>query len=126
MTEPPSPSRVPAVLRAFGAVLLLVGALGYLLPPPPVHPTALIPAALGIVALLASFAGRWPMAAASGGALVAAVALMGGGSALAHLPALLSGEAGAAIASRAATAIAAILALGGLAWSLFGTRRAAA
>jgi hypothetical protein len=114
------------VLRVFGAALLLVGALGYLLPPPPVHPTALIPAGLGMVALLASFAGRWPIAAAAGGALVAAVALIGGGSALAQLPALVSGEAGAAIASRAATAIAAILALGGLAWALRGARRAAA
>lgn len=125
MTEP-SPSRVPAVLRIFGGVLLLVGALGYLLPPPPVHPTALIPAGLGAVVLLASFAGRWPVAAAAAGALVAAVALMGGGSALAHLPALFAGEAGAAMASRAATAVAAILALAGLAWALASGRRAAA
>jgi hypothetical protein len=66
------------------------------------------------------------MAAASGGALVAAVALRGGGSALAHLPALFAGEAGAAIASRAATATAAILALAGLGWALLGGRRAAA
>jgi hypothetical protein len=54
------------------------------------------------------------------------VALMGGGSALAQLPALLAGDAGAAIASRAATAIAAILALAGLAWALLAGRRAAA
>jgi hypothetical protein len=125
MTEP-SPSRVPVVLRVFGGVLLLVGALGYLVPAPPVHWTALIPAGLGLVALLASFAGRWPVAAAAGGALVAVVALMGGGSALAHLPALLSGDAGAAIASRAATAIAAILGLAGLAWALLAGRRAVA
>jgi hypothetical protein len=114
------------VLRGFGAVLLVVGALGYLLPPPPVHWTALIPAGLGVAALLASLAGRWPVAAAVGGALVAAVALAGGGSALAQLPALFAGEAGAAIASRAATAIAAILALVGLAWALRGGRSAPA
>lgn len=124
MTET-SPSRVPAVLRVFGGALLLVGVLGYLLPAPPVHWTALIPAGLGLVALLASFAGRWPLAAAAGGALVAVAALMGGGSALAHLPALFTGEAGAAIASRAATAVAAILALAGLGWAVLGGRRAA-
>jgi hypothetical protein len=117
MTEP-SPSRVPLVLRGFGAVLLLVGAAGYLLPAPPVHWTALIPAGLGVVALLVSLAGRWPVAAAVGGALVAMVALAGGGSALVQLPALLTGEAGAAVASRSATAAAAILALGGLVWAL--------
>ena len=87
MTKP-SPSRVSLVLRGFGAVLLLVGAAGYLLPAPPVHWTALIPAGLGVVALLVSLAGRWPLAAAIGGALVAVVALAGGGSALVQLPAL--------------------------------------
>jgi hypothetical protein len=121
MTEK-SPSRVPLVLRGFGAVLLLVGAAGYLLPAPPVHWTALIPAGLGVVALLISLAGRWPVVAAVGGALVAMVALAGGGSALVQLPALLAGEAGAAVASRSATAAAAILALGGLIWALRGGR----
>ena len=117
MTEP-NPSRVPLVLRGFGAVLLLVGVAGYFLPAPPVHWTALIPAGLGLAALLVSLAGRWPVAAAIGGALVAMVALAGGGSALVQLPALLTGEAGAAVASRSATAAAAILALGGLVWAL--------
>jgi hypothetical protein len=106
------------VLRGFGAVLLLVGVAGYFLPAPPVHWTALIPAGLGVVALLVSLAGRWPVVAAIGGALVAMVALAGGGSALVQLPALLTGEAGAAVASRSATAAAAILALGGLVWAL--------
>ena len=117
MTEP-NPSRVPLVLRGFGAVLLLVGVAGYFLPAPPVHWTALIPAGLGVVALLVSLAGRWPVVSAIGGALVAMVALAGGGSALVQLPALLSGEAGAAVASRSATAAAAIMALGGLVWAL--------
>ncbi|MFN7306331.1 MAG: hypothetical protein ACK5TQ_07090 [Acetobacteraceae bacterium] len=117
MTEP-NPSRVPLVLRGFGAVLLLVGVAGYFLPAPPVHWTALIPAGLGLAALLVSLAGRWPVVAAIGGALVAMVALAGGGSALVQLPALLSGEAGAAVASRSATAAAAIMALGGLVWAL--------
>jgi hypothetical protein len=62
------------------------------------------------------------VAAAVGGALVAVVALAGGGSALVQLPALLVGEAGAAVASRSATAVAAILALGGLIWALRGGR----
>lgn len=119
-------SRVPVVLRAFGAVLLVVGALGYFLPEPPVHWTALIPAILGVAALLLSLAGQRPVLAAVGGALLAAVALFGGGSALVHVPALLSGEAGAAIASRSATALAAILALVGLAWALLSARRSAA
>ncbi len=124
MTQP-SPSRVPLVLRGFGAALLVVGAAGYLLPAGPVHWTALIPAGLGVAALLVSLAGRWPVAAAIGGAVVAFVALAGGGSALAQLPALLAGEAGAAVASRSATAIAAILALVGLAWALRGGNRSA-
>ncbi len=120
-----NPSRVPLVLRGFGAVLLVVGAAGYLLPAGPVHWTALIPAGLGVMALLVSLAGRWPVAAAVGGAVVAVIALAGGGSALAQLPALLAGEAGAAVASRSATAIAAILALVGLAWALRGGNRSA-
>jgi hypothetical protein len=125
MTEP-TPSRVPLVLRGFGAVLLVVGAAGYLLPAPPVHWTALIPAGLGVAALLVSLAGRWPVAAAVGGAVVASIALAGGGSALAQLPALLAGEAGAAVASRSATAVAAIVALVGLVWALRGRRSAPA
>jgi hypothetical protein len=118
MRDPMTLSRVPAVLRAFGAALLLVGLAGYLLPAPPVHWTALIPAGLGAAALLLSFAGRWPRLAASGGALLCAVAFAGGGSALAQVPALLDGQAGAAIASRAATASLAMLALVGLAIAL--------
>jgi hypothetical protein len=121
-----SPTRVSLVLRGFGAVLLLAGAAGYFLQVPPVHWTALIPAGHGLVALLVSLAGRWPLAAAVGGAVVAVVALAGGGSALVQLPALLAGEAGAAVASRSATAVAAILALGGLMWALRGGRGGAA
>jgi hypothetical protein len=119
MQQAPAARRtgVPGVLRAFGAALLLVGALGYFLPPPPVHWTALIPAGLGAVALALSLAGRWPVAAAIGGAAVSAVALAGGGSALAQVPALLAGEAGPAIASRAATAAIALAALAALGWA---------
>jgi hypothetical protein len=50
----PRARRVAAVLRGLGLVLLLVGAAGYLLPAGPVHWTALIPAALGAMALAAS------------------------------------------------------------------------
>ncbi len=113
---------VARVLRVLGVALLVIGAAGYLLPAGAVQWTALIPAALGLLALGASFA-RNAWVAAALGAVVCAVALMGGGSALPQLPALLSGEAGAAVASRAGTALAAILALAGMAWALaFGRR----
>ena len=114
---------VARVLRVLGVALLVIGAAGYLLPAGTVHWTALIPAALGLLALGASFA-RNAFVAAALGAVVCAVALMGGGSALPQLPALLAGEAGPAIASRASTALAAILALAAMAWALaFGRRQ---
>lgn len=113
---------VARVLRVLGVALVVIGAAGYLLPSGTVHWTALIPAALGLLALGASFA-RNAWVAAALGAVVCAIALMGGGSALPQVPALLAGEAGAAIASRAGTALAAILALAGMAWALaFGRR----
>ena len=115
---------VARVLRVLGAVLLVIGAAGYLLPAGAVHWTALIPAALGVLAILASFL-RNAWAAAALGVVVCAVALAGGGSALGQVPALLSGEAGAAIASRASTAFVALLALGGMAWALAFGRRVA-
>ena len=114
---------VARVLRGLGVALLVIGAAGYLLPAGRVHWTALIPAALGLLALGASFV-RNAVVAAALGAVVCAVALMGGASALAQLPALLAGEAGAAIASRASTAVAAILALAAMGWALaFGRRQ---
>jgi hypothetical protein len=114
---------VARVLRMLGAALLAIGAAGYLLPAGAVHWTALIPAVLGLLALGASFA-RNAFVAAALGAVVCAVALMGGGSALPQLPALLAGEAGPAIASRASTAVVAILALAAMAWALaFGRRQ---
>lgn len=122
-----APAHVPNVsriLRVLGVALLVIGASGYLLPAATVHWTALIPAALGGLALAASFA-RNAWVAAGLGALVCAVALMGGGSALPQVPALLSGEAGAAIASRASTALAAILALAAIAIALARGRREA-
>jgi hypothetical protein len=113
---------VARVLRVLGVALLAIGAAGYLLPAGTVHWTALIPAALGGLALAASLA-RNAWVAAGLGLVVCLVALMGGGSALPQLPALLAGEAGAAVASRAATALAAILAMAGMAWALaFGRR----
>ena len=114
---------VARVLRVLGVALLVIGAAGYLLPAGAVHWTALIPAALGLLALGASFA-RNAVVAAVLGAMVCAVALMGGGSALPQLPALLAGEAGPAIASRASTALVAILALAAMGWALaFGRRQ---
>lgn len=126
MRDNTTPSRVTGVLRGFGAALLLVGLAGYLLPPPPVHWTALIPAGLGAAALLLSFARGWPRLAATGGAAICAIAVAGGGSALAEVPALLAGDAGAAIASRAAMATLAILALAGIAFALRRDMRGAA
>jgi hypothetical protein len=119
-----SGSCVAKTLRVMGVALIAIGAAGYLLPAGPVHWTALIPAILGAAALGASLVGN-AFVAAGLGAVIAAVALMGGGSALMHVPALVSGEAGAAIASRAATAAMAILGLGTLAYALaFGRRTA--
>lgn len=113
---------VARVLRVLGVALLAIGAAGYLLPAGAVHWTALIPAMLGALALAASFA-RNAFVAAGLGAVVCLVALMGGGSALPQVPALLGGDAGPAIASRAATAAVAILALAGMGWALaFGRR----
>lgn len=110
----PRSARVARVLQIFGAVLLAIGLAGYLLPSGAVHWTALIPAKLGFLALAISFAVRWPVAAAVAGGLVCGIALLGGGSAVVHLPALLAGEAGAAVASRSATAVVAVAALAGL------------
>lgn len=115
---------VARVLRVLGVALLAIGAAGYLLPAGTVHWTALIPAALGLLAIGASFV-RNAFVAAALGAVVCAVALMGGGSALPQLPALLSGEVEAAIASRGGTALAAIAALAAMGWALvFGRRQA--
>jgi hypothetical protein len=113
---------VARVVRVLALALVAIGAAGWLLPAGSVHWTALIPAILGLLALAACFA-RKPWVVAALGALVCAVALLGGGSALPQLPALLAGEAGAAIASRAATAIVAILALAGIAHALARGRR---
>lgn len=106
--------RVSGVLRILGFVLLAIGLAGYFLPAGPVHWTALIPAGLGVLALLAS-ALRSPVVAAGIGAVVCLLALFGGASALGQVPAVLAGEAGAAAASRAATALAAIIGLVALA-----------
>ncbi len=110
-----------ATLRILGALLLVIGLAGYLLPAGPVHWTALIPAGLGALAILAAWQRRGP--ALVTGFLVCALALFGGGTALPQLPALLAGDAGPATASRAATAL---VALGGLAALLLALRRPSA
>ncbi|MBU8536289.1 hypothetical protein [Falsiroseomonas tokyonensis] len=101
-------------LRILGALLLAIGLAGYLLPAPPVHWTALIPAGLGALAILAAW--QRPRPAQVTGLVICGLALFGGGSALMQLPALLSGEAGAATASRAATALVALGGIAALAW----------
>jgi len=113
------------VLLIMGALLIVIGAAGYLLPEGRVHWTALIPAILGVLAVILSRAVAWPMVALVGGVLLCGVALMGGGSALPQLPGVLSGEASAATTSRAATALVAIGALLGLARAWFAPKRAA-
>jgi len=102
------------VLLAMGVLLIVIGVSGYFLPEGRVHWTALIPAILGVLALVLSRVKSWPVAVI-GGMVLCAIALMGGGSALPQLPVVLMGEAGAALASRASTALVAILALIGLA-----------
>jgi hypothetical protein len=114
----PRSAALGTVLRGFGLVLIAVGAAGYLLPDGAVHWTALIPAGLGVAALLASLLRAAPMLAAGLGVAVAAMALLGGGSALPHLGSVLGGEASAAISSRAITALAAVLALAGIGWAM--------
>jgi hypothetical protein len=99
------------ILRVLGGLLVAIGLAGTLLPAGPVHWTAMIPAFLGAAAIIASFLALRPAVAAALGAVIAALALFGGGSALPQLPAILAGEAAAATLSRAATALAA---LGGL------------
>lgn len=106
----PASSHPVAVLRVLGALFIGIGLAGYLLPPPPVHWTALIPVALGLLAVCAGWLRRGPALIA--GFAICAIALFGGGSALPQVPMLLAGEAGAATASRAATAL---VALGGIA-----------
>lgn len=113
---------MPSILRLMGAVLVLIGLAGYLLPAGPVHWTALIPAILGAAALLASFLGLRPVLAAGLGAGIAGLALFGGGSALPQLPSVLAGEAGAATASRAATALAALAGLAAIGVTLLRRR----
>ncbi len=114
------------VLLIAGLALIVIGAAGYLLPEGRVHWTALIPAILGVLAVLLSRAVAWPMVALVGGVLLCGVALMGGGSALPQLPAVLTGEASAATTSRAMTAVVAIGTLIGLARARIGAKRAAA
>jgi hypothetical protein len=108
--------RVATILRISGVLLLVIGLAGYFAVQGPAHPTALIPAGLGVVALLAS-AIRNFWAAAGLGAAVCVLALVGGGSALGQMPAVLAGEAGAATASRAGTALVALLTMAGLAFA---------
>jgi hypothetical protein len=110
---------MPAILRLMGGVLLAIGLAGYLLPAGAVHWTALIPAFLGAAALLASFLGLSPLTTAVLGGVIGALALFGGVSALAQLPAVIAGDASAATMSRAATALAALGGLAGLAAAFF-------
>lgn len=105
-------------LRVLGGLFLVIGLAGYLLPAPPVHPTALIPAGLGVLAVLAAWLRRRQALAA--GLAICALALFGSGSALPQLQILLAGEAGPATASRAATAL---VALGGMTALLLTWRR---
>jgi hypothetical protein len=113
---------VTSILRFLGVALIAIGLAGYLLPAGGTHWTALIPAVLGAAALLASFLGLKPAFAAGIGAAIAALSLFGGGSALAELPTVLAGEAGAATTSRAATALAALAGLGAMALALLRRR----
>ncbi|WP_291297031.1 hypothetical protein [Elioraea sp.] len=119
MTERLPAAQLPAArtimaVRLFGATMIAIGAVSYLLPASP-HWTALIPAIIGGIAIAASLP-RWPaMAHAAIAVVLAGIALFGSGSALPQLPALLAegGTVGnpAAVAARSAAAVVSLLLL---------------
>jgi hypothetical protein len=101
------------LVAAYGAILIVIGLVGYF-GAGMLHWTALIPAILGVVALLFA-AGplrrKLPVGAVAAGVVVAALALFGTAGAIAELPAALAGDPAVnagAVLSRGATAIVSI------------------
>lgn len=94
---------------SFGALLILVGLLGFFLTGA-AHPTALIPCALGLLLIIAALIGRNPklhMHAMHGAVLIGLLGFAATAKALIHLPLVMTGHAGtkeAVILSKSATA----------------------
>lgn len=114
-----SPSaRTALAVRAFGLAMAAIGLSAYTLASP-AHWTALIPAAIGALALAATLPSGRPLLMASVAAALAALALFGSAGALQHLPALLSPSETvanpAAVAARSASTFAAVALLAALA-----------
>lgn len=118
MHEGSPTGRTVLAVRAFGFAMAAIGLAAYTLASP-AHWTALIPAAIGLLALAATWPGRAPLLTASIAAVLAAVALFGSAGALQHLPALLSPSETvanpAAVAARSASTLASVLLLAALA-----------
>jgi hypothetical protein len=116
--QPATPTaRTVFAVRTFGLAMACIGLAAYTLASP-AHWTALIPAAIGALAVAATLSARAPLMTASIAAVLAAVALFGSAGALQHLPALLSPSETvanpAAVAARSASAVASVLLLAAL------------
>jgi hypothetical protein len=84
---------MPNAVKSYGILMIIIGVAGYLIGGM-VHYTALIPAVLGLIAVIAAFS---PLKrSATGivviGIVIAALALFGSGSALADIPAAWAGD----------------------------------
>lgn len=100
---------MPNALKSYGILMILVGVAGYLIGGM-VHFTALIPAVLGLIAVIAAFSPlkRSLTGIALIGIVIAALALFGSASALADIPAAWAGDPAlnpVAVYARAITAV---------------------
>lgn len=84
---------MPNALKGYGILMIVIGVAGYFIGGM-VHFTALIPAVLGLIALIAAFSPlkRSATGIALIGVAIAALALFGSGTALADIPAAWSGD----------------------------------
>lgn len=80
-------------LKSYGILMIIIGVAGYLIGGM-VHYTALIPAALGLIAVIAAFTPlkRSASGIAVTGVAIAALALFGSATALADIPAAWAGD----------------------------------
>ena len=84
---------MPNALKSYGILMIIIGVAGYLIGGM-VHYTALIPAVLGLIAVLAAFSPlkRSVTGIALIGIVIAALALVGSVGAFAHIPAAWAGD----------------------------------
>jgi hypothetical protein len=112
---------MPNALKGYGILMIIIGVAGYLIGGM-VHYTALIPAVLGVIAVIAAFSPlkRSVTGIAVIGTVIAALALFGSVSAFADIPAAWAGDPAVnpvAVYARSITAVlsaAIILCLGSL------------